>query len=314
MELRSSFPDSLQVGLMHYYDDEYARYPQMYDRVFSSFTSTKNKEEISGSTGISKLDDVGENGAYTYEDELEDFKTSFVHRRYKKAIAISEDLADDDQYRSPESRIRKLASGAARTVDSTVFGVLRNAFTTTATSYGDGKPHCSTSHTRLDGGTARSNASATNVAISETSLETGTIAMDEALDHKGELMGNMGRGLILTVPIAKRKVSLEILKSPLRSGGNDNDLNYYSFGDWDLFVNPWIGASAGGSDTAFFLIRKENKSLKFFWRKPPMTRIDVDDETEAMKFKVRMRFSYGWCDPVGETWGSKGTGTGTYSS
>jgi len=314
METRANNPDSLAVGLMAYYDNELPRYQSMLSKVFTIMDSTKQKEEFSGSTGITKLVDVGENGTYPYEDELEDFKTILTHKTFKRAIAVSEEQKEDDQYRTPESRTRSLAKAASQTGDFNGFSAFRNAFTSTSTSYGDAEELCSTSHDRLDGGTVRSNASSTNIALSEANLETGLIAMDEALDHKGEVIGNMGRGVILMVPIALRKKALEIVGSPLRSGTANNDLNYYALGDIDVFVNPWIGVPAGGSDTSWFIVRKQNNAMKFIWRKRPVSRVDVDDETDALKFKVRARFSYGWTDPIGEIWGSQGTGTGSYSS
>lgn len=296
----------MTVGLMAYFDDQYKRYEPMVGKVFEMMDSSKQREEFSGSTGISKLLEVGENGTYGYEDDLEDFRTILTHRTFKRGIQVSEEALDDDQYRTPQSRVRALARAASRTDDFNTFSVKRNGFTSTAQSYGDNEEHYSTSHDRVDGGTVRSNASSTGIVLAETALETASIAMDEALDHKGEVMGNMGRGNILEVPIALRKLSLEILGSPLRSGATTNDLNYYQLGDWDVFVNPWIGAVAGGSDTQWQVVRQDNTSLKFITRKPLTTKIVVDEETDATKFQARKRFSYGWIDPVGETWGSRG--------
>lgn len=169
----------------------------------------------------------------------------------------------------------------------------------------DGEELASTSHDRLDGGTVRSNASSTGIILSEANLDTGMIAMDEALDHKGELVA-YSEGHILVVPRALKKKALEIVDSPLRSNGNNNDLNYYALGDIDVFVCPWISAAAGGSDTAWHLIRKGDSPLWFLNRERLNSRVDVDDETDARKFKARRRFSYGWTDPVTKSWHSAG--------
>lgn len=135
-ELRSGFPDSLEVDLMAYFEDELPRHPSLVDKIFNVKDSTKQKEELSGVTGISKLTDVGENGLYQYEDELEDFKTTLTHKTFKRGIQVSLEQLDDDQHRNQEGRIRALAKAAARTDDFNAFSVLRNAFTSTATSYG----------------------------------------------------------------------------------------------------------------------------------------------------------------------------------
>lgn len=307
MENRATFPDSLEVGLQAYYDDQYARYEPMHTKIFNLLNSTKAQEEFSGTTGIKKLTDVGEGGSYSYTDEIEDYKTTIAYHVYKAGIQVTEEELSDDQYRDTQSRLRKLAMAAARTRDHWAFSVFRNAFNTSYTSYGDGKPICSTSHTRLDGGTARSNASATSIPLSEANLETGLLALDEVLDHQGELVGGMGDGVILLVPPALRKLALEIVGSPLRSGIGTNDLNYYALGDIDVMVCPWISALAGGSDTAFFLVKKMNDALQFVSRVSPSTRVDVDDETDNVKFKVKDKFGFGWTDPVSRIWGSQGT-------
>lgn len=313
MENRATFPDSLQVGLQAYYDDQYKRYEPMYTKIFNVINSTKAQEEWSGATGIKKLTDVGEGGSYPYTDELEDFKTVIAYHIFKAGIMVTEEEVSDDQYRDTQSRLSKLASAASRTRDHWAFSVLRNAFNTSFTSYGDAKPLASTSHTRLDGGTARSNASSTSIPLNETNLETGMLAMDEVLDHQGELVGAMGTGVILVVPPALRKLSLEVVSSPLRSGLDTNDLNYYALGDIDIMVCPWISALAGGSDTAWYLIRKGNTTLHFVSRSEPTSRMDVDDETDNLKFKVKDKFGYGFTDPVSQIWASQGTDA-AYSS
>ncbi len=315
MEARSNFPDSLKTGLLAYYDDEFNRYQPMYDKCFNVLGSTKQSEEFSGATGIGELVETAESGPYTYEDEIEDYKTILTHKTFKRGIQVTEEQAEDDQYRKPAARLTKLGYAAARTADSKAYSVFRNAFNTAYTSYGDGKPFLSTLHPRLDGGSVRSNASATNAALSETNLEVGMLAGDEVVDHKGQMISGIGRGWVLMIPPALRKKALEICKSPARSNTTDNDLNYYlEFGDLDIFVNPWISAAAGGSDTAWFLYRKGTNALKFIWRVKPTMFTDTDAETGALKLKCRARFSFGFLDPIGEVWGSKGTGTGSYSS
>jgi len=294
--------------LIAYFDDAIDQFPLMINRVFNIRNSSKAFEEFSGATGISKLIDVGENGAYVYQDELEDYLTRLTPSTWKRGIQVSKEQNDDNQYRSAADRTKSLARALTRTLNSEAYSVFRNSFSTSYTSYGNAKPLISTLHPSLSGGSVRSNASATSIPLSEGNLETGLLAIREVLDHQGELQAHLEDRYILMVPPALEKLGFEMIKSQLKSNSQNNDVNYFeATGTFDLFINPWISALAGGSDTAWFLVKKSNRALQFLWRENPNYRIDTDDETDALKFKVRARWQKGWLNPIGEIWGSKGT-------
>ena len=96
-----------------------------------------------------------------------------------------------------------------------------------------------------------------------------------------------------------------ITGSNLRSGTADNDINVdkgLSVVDWD-----YIGAVAGGSDTAWFLLDSSLHELNWFWRVRPEFKQDHSFETDMALFKARTRFSVGFSDWRG-VWGSAGDG------
>ena len=75
-------------------------------------------------------------------------------------------------------------------------------------------------------------------------------------------MGNMPA--VLLVPPALFKTSSEITDSELRSGTADNDMNVYSskYGITVATSNR-LGAAAGGSDTAWFLLSNNHSFMRF---------------------------------------------------
>lgn len=196
--------------------------------------------------------------------------------------------------------------------------VPNNAFSTSYTSYGDTKPLCSTAHTRADGGSNQSNASATGITLTEENLETGILAMRGQLDDRGNLISMVPN--VLLVPPALEKEALQIVKSSGRSDTADNDINVYNMkeytgGQLRVIVWDYLGAAAGGSDTAWFLLSQGDHQLNWGWRRKPSTEkldLSVGAKNEVAYWKMDFRAAYGWRDWRG-VWGSKGDGA-AYSS
>ncbi len=311
MANKAQWAEALAVGLHEWVNDSYLAIEPTYPKIFNVMDSDKAYEEDVNSTGISQLVEAQEGGPTQFEDPLFGFKTRYTHKTFKKGIKVTKELYDDEQYRLFKDMSSKLGRAAGRTIDSQAFSVFRNGFNTANTSYGDGKPLFSTAHTRADGGTAFSNASSTGATLSETSLNTALIALREQRDDKGQLIAIADGKALLLVPLALEKSAVEITGSQLRQGTANNDLNYYE-GRIDVMSTRWIGATAGGSDTAWFLLIPSSHGLNVFMRESFNTSDEYDFDTDILKVKGRMRFSFGWSDYRG-TWGSKGDGL-AYSS
>ena len=311
MANRSQWAEALAVGIHEWIADSFTSIEPTYPKIFNVMSSDKAYEEDITSTGISKLVEGQEGGPTQYEDPLFGFKTRYTHKVFKKGMKVTKELNDDEQYRLFKDNSTKLGKAAARTIDSNAFSIFRNGFNTSYTSYGDNKPLFSTSHTRADGGTAQSNASSTGITLTEANLNTGLLALRNQTDDRGELISMADGKVVLVVPLALEKTAVEITGSTLKQGTANNDLNYYE-GRIDVMATRWIGATAGGSDTAWFLIVPEAHRLNVFKREEFNTSDEYDFDTDILKVKARMRFSYGWSDWRG-TWGSKGDGQ-AYSS
>ena len=302
--IRASFQDQLDPAIRTSFFDRYDLEREVRSQVFNEATSDMNIEEDTGVTGLGLLTETSELGALDYEDALQLFKTTYTHKKYTKGIKISSELVEDDQ-KNVISRIpQALARSTVRTQEFHGASVFNNAFSTSYTSYGDGKPIASTAHTRVDGGTAQSNASSTGVTLTETNLETARIAFRKQLDDKG--MRIMTTPKTLLVPIELGKTAKIIVNSNLRSGTADNDVNTYA-GMFNIVEWEFIT-----STTAWFLLgAKGDHLVTWFWRVRPQFKQDNSFDSDAALWKVRTRFSFGWSD-WRSTWGSKGDG-GAYT-
>jgi len=295
-------------------DDEYKAYEKKYVKVANVFPSERAYEEFINSTGLTLLPTKTESGEFTRLNPLQGYKTRLTPETYGAEVPTSAEEIEDDLYNiaTIQSNAKKFGRAAGRTEDKSFWSIFLNGFNTSFTSYGDDKPLFSTSHPRKDGGTAQSNASSTGAVLSESSIYTAEQAMIEILDDQGQVIDMNGKFLVI-VPPALKKTAFQVLDSDLRSGTADNDTNYYFHGaQYDLMVNPWLGAYAGGSDTAWYVLRPGMHGLTYVNRKPFSITNYEEEKTGDVVVRGRERFAYGWIDWRG-SWGSKGDGV-AYSS
>lgn len=295
---RSHFGDLLTPGFRKIYNDTYKEIATVKERLFHMETSDKADEKDSSLSGFGLATQIGEGQPIPYEDPVQGYDTTYTHVKYGKGFKITEEMFEDDLYREMNKRPAALGRAMRRTAEDQASLVFRNAF---STSYlgADGKPLCSVSHSRSDGGTAQSNASATGIVLNETNLQTARLAMRNQKDEKGQKIEVMPK-IILYEPTLD-KTAHEIVDSEGRSGSADNDLNYHK-GKYELI--EWMYLT---STTAWFLIDPTVHQLNFFWRRQPRFASDELFDTEYAVYKSTMRLSRGWSDYRG-IWGSQGDG------
>lgn len=295
--IRGQFQDELDPSIRQIFFDRYDEEKQVMPLVFEVLTSSKDSETDSATTGFGKLQQTSELGALDYEDPLKMYKTLYTHLKYTKGFKVSQELVEDDQNNVISRMPKALAKSVVYTTEYWGASVFNNAFSTSYTSYGDGKPLCSTSHTRADGGTAQSNASSTGVVLSETNLETLRLQLEKHLNDKGEIV-NFQADTLLT-GLDNRKSAQILTESSMRPGTANNDVNIYE----GVFKNIFWRYLT--STTAWFLMDSSNKLINWFWRIRPEFKSDYSFDADAALYKVRVRFSYGWSDWRGLV-GSKG--------
>lgn len=301
---RAAMQDILAPELAEVFFDRYEAEPEMMPMIFNVKTSDRDHETDSAVSGFSLLVQTAELGPLDYEDPNQMYKTNYSHLKYTKGFKVSQELLEDDQHNIIRAMPAALGKAAKRTQEYYAASVLNNGFNTSYTSYGDNKPLFSTLHPRADGGTAQSNASSTGLTLTEGNLETQMTQGRKLLDDKGQRIVLRYNRLI--VPVDLEKTAMIITNSTLRPGTANNDVNVYS----NRFqVMAWEYLT---SATAWFLQDARNHLLTWYWRIRPEFKQDNSFGTDALLYKVRMRFSTGWSDYRGMM-GSKGDGA-AYSS
>ena len=178
--------------------------------------------------------------------------TTYV-QDYAKSVDLSKDWFDDNMFGMYSKVVEDMALKARVTQTSNAFAIFRNAFTTALTA--DGAALIA-SRTLLNGSTS------TNVisgALSNTTLNTAIVALAEQTDQAGVVLGQQAKYLV--VPQALFVHATQITDSALVADSGNNNINVYrsAFGI-TIYTSPYLGANAGGSDTAWFLL-SENHTI-----------------------------------------------------
>lgn len=234
--------------------------------VFNQMTSSKSAEIEEVFAGSGYWGETNESENYSESaPSVEDTKTT-VHSKFTQAVRVTEEFVEDDQHNVIRKMVRDMAATGRKTRDKNAMGLYRGAFTTSLVASGDAV--VSDSHTTRSGDTVDNKLTA---VFGETSLDSAITALYEMKDEDGTLAGTMAETLF--VPAALYKEAAIVLDSRLRSGTADNDANIYSTRyDIGMAVSRWIGAAAGGSDTAWFLIG-DTHGLNRYVRIPMQTEV-----------------------------------------
>ena len=289
---RSQLVKELEPGLNALFGLEYNRYDNEHAEIYATESSDRAFEEEVMLSGFAGAPVKQEGAMVVFDQANEAFTARYSHETIALAFAITEEAIEDNLYDKLAGRYtRALARSMSNTKQVKAAAVLNRAQVTTATG-GDGVPLISSAHPLATGGTF-SNVLAVAADLNETSLEQSLIDIAGFVDERGLKIALSGRKMI--IPKELQFTAERIMKSPLRSGTADNDINaIMNMGmvPEGYRVNHFL------TDTdSFFLLTDVPNGLKHFVRSPIKTAMEGDFDTGNVRFKARERYSFGWSDP-----------------
>jgi len=288
----SNFAKLLWPGLNKIYGKAYGEHKTEYTDLFDTYTSKKQFEEDLGITSFGLGQRKTEGSPISYDDENQAFLTRYAHVVYGLGFIITREMMEDDQYGVVgQRRSKSLAFSMRQTKEVVGANVYNRAFDSNYTG-GDGVQMISGSHVNHSGGTW-SNELTVPADISETSLEQACIDIMKLTNDRGLKISVMPESLIIA-PDNVFEVE-RILKSPLRVGTADNDVNALArMGKFPggVKVNHYLTDA-----DAWYIRTNVPDGLKCFKRRGMEFTVDNDYDTENAKFKSTERYSFGWTDP-----------------
>jgi hypothetical protein len=291
---RAQLLKELVPGLNALFGLEYKRYQEEHKEIYETETSERSFEEETKLSGFGAAPVKKEGEAIAYDNAQEAWTARFNHETVAMGFSITEEAMEDNLYDSLSSRYTKaLARAMAYTKQVKAASILNSGFNA-AVTYGDGQPLFSASHPLVSGGT-NSNRPATAADLNETSLEAAVIQIAAWTDERGLLIAAKPRKLV--VPPSLMFVATRLLKTELRVGTADNDINALKTNGaipGGYAVNHWFT-----DPNAWFICTDVPNGLKHFTRVAMSTGMDTDFETGNNRYKARERYSFGVSDPLG---------------
>jgi len=290
---RSQLVKELEPGLNALFGLEYNRYDNEHTEIFMTESSDRAFEEEVMLSGFAGAPVKQEGAGVVFDQANETFTARYTHNTVALAFAITEEAIEDNLYDKLAGRYTKaLARSMSHTKQVTAASVLNNAQKSTGYNGGDGVSLINASHPLATGGTF-SNVLATAADLNETSLEQSLIDIAGFVDERGLKIALSGRKMI--IPKELQFTAERLMKSPLRTGTADNDINALrSMGmlPEGYRINHFL------TDTdSFFILTDAPNGLKHFVRSPIKTAMEGDFDTGNVRFKARERYSFGWSDP-----------------
>ena len=219
------------------------------------------------------------------------FNQRYVYKVYGLAFALTKVLVEDgDHIRIGQTYAKHLAQSLIETKETLAANILNRAFNGSYTG-GDGVSLVATNHPIVNG--TFSNQLSTAAALSQTSLEQILIQIRNAVDNNGKRI-RLTPKKIVAGPSNVFQAEV-LLKSVLRSGSADNDINPVK--SMGLLAGGQANLSRITSTTAWWVQTDAPEGLKVMMRRALEKSMEGDFETDSMRYKATERYAMGWTDP-----------------
>jgi hypothetical protein len=229
----------------------------------------------------------------TYQSGGVLFIQRYLYKVYGLAFALTKVLVEDgDHIRVGQTYSKHLAQSLIETKETLCANILNRAFNAAYVG-GDGVALVSTAHPVVNG--TFSNQLATAAALSQTSLEQLLIQVRNAVDNNGKRIRLTPKQLV-TGPSNVFQAEV-LLKSVLRSGSADNDINPVK--SMGLLADGQANLSRITSTTMWGIQTDAPEGLKLLMRRGLEKSMEGDFETDSMRYKATERYTVGWTDPRG---------------
>ena len=283
---RNQLVKELEPGLNALFGLEYKNYENEHAEIYDTESSDRAFEEEVMLSGFAEAPVKTEGAGVSYDAAQEVFTARYTHETIALAYSLTEEAVEDNLYDKLSGRYTKaLARSMATTKQIKAAAILNGAFTTS--TGGDGVVLCSTAHPTVSGPNL-SNTLSTAADLSETSLEQSLIDIAGFTDERGLKIAV--QGLKLIIPKELQFTADRILKSTLRVGTADNDIN--AVRNMGMVPQGYAVNHYLTDPDAFFIKTDAPNGMKMFQRVGISTGFEGDFDTGNVRYKARERYSF----------------------
>lgn len=286
----SAIKDLLLPGLRGI-EGKYEQIPSQYDKIFTKHDSKMALERTAEMRFLGLAQLKTEGGQTAFDNNAgERYVYNQEHTEIALGYAITRKAIDDNLYKT-QFKPSNLGLMESFLQTKEIYGanVLNTATTYNASIGGDGKALIATDHP-IDGGTI-ANRPTTDVDLNESTLLNAMISIRTNFrDQAGLKVFARARKLI--IPPQLEPVAIRLLKTELRPGTADNDVNAIQSTAGGLsesyMVNDYLT-----SPSAWFLLTNID-GLSYMERIKFETDMQVDFTTDNLLVKGYERYSFGY--------------------
>lgn len=272
----------------------YDMIPRQWDKVFRTHKSNMAVERSTQMAFVA-LPYLKDEGAATQFDNNagERFTWAFTHIEVALGYAITRKAIDDNLYKQQFNPTNlKLQEAFAQFKEIQAANILNNGTTYNNAIIGDGVPLFSAAHP-YDGGTW-ANTSSTPKSLNESTLLADmSNVRAQFVNERGLRIFSRARRLV--VPINLEAIAIRLMKTELRPGTADNDVNAILTLSGGL-PEGHIVLDFLTSNFAWFLTTNI-EGLIHMLRIPYESDLWVDNVTDNLLTKAYERYSFGYNDP-----------------
>lgn len=270
--------------------NNYAKFPSMFDQVFSVETINKgNRVSEASLSPLGAARVIAEGGQVQFDTPEQGQAVTKYFTKYGLGFQVTEEMQDDDLTGLIKKMPAELAVSLGYARELAAWDMFNNGQTASLYTCKDALAIFSASHTLLKSpGTTQSNLASTSASLSETSLQA---ALDAIVAWKDEA----GRYTIfepewLVVPTGLRWMAELLTKNQWRPQSSDRDINTTTsiYSGIKPLVVPYLT-----STTAWFVMCKQ-RDFRFNWRKNVGFGSSDDFSTGNALFKSTARWVV-WC-------------------
>jgi hypothetical protein len=273
---------------------KYEQIPRQYDKIYTQHNSDMALERTAEMRYLGYAQLKTEGGQTAFDNQAgERYVYNQEHIEIALGYAMTRKAIDDNLYKTQFAPSNLgLIESFSQTKEIYGANVLNTATTYNASIGGDGKAMCATDHP-IDGGTF-ANRPAIDVDLNEGALLNGMIAIRTNFRDQAGLK-IYARARKLLIPPALEPVAIRLLKTELRPGTANNDVNAILTTSGGL-PEAWMTNDYLTSNFAWFLLTNID-GLSYMMRKPFETDMQVDFVTDNLLVKGYERYSFSYYNP-----------------
>jgi len=289
---RSQLVKELEPGLNALFGLEYKQYENQHEEIYNTESSDRAFEEEVMLSGFAQAQVKPEGSGVVFDNAQETYTARYTHETIALAFSITEEAIEDNLYDRLSSRYTKaLARSMANTKQvKAVNPLIQGLPTTDAFDSGDAVSLFNTAHPTVAG--TVSNTLATQADLNETSLEQSLIDIAAFTDERGLKIA--AKGMKMIVPSELQFTADRLMKSTLRVGTADNDIN--AIKSMGMIPQGYVVNNYLTDPDAFYIITDVPNGMKYFERSSISTKMEGDFDTGNVRYKARERYSFGVSD------------------